>query len=121
MEIAMFPNNPDDIHVEQTTPHEPRTADPTYSLSSPTIFISYSRADATFARDLHDKLQALGFKLWRDRNDMAAGEDWWQQIQKAIRTADTMVLVLSPAAIASTEVAKEWRYARQEGTRVIPV
>ncbi|MBO9310300.1 MAG: toll/interleukin-1 receptor domain-containing protein, partial [Chloroflexi bacterium] len=39
------------------------------------IFISYSRANANFARNLYSKLQALGFTLWRDRNDMEGGDD----------------------------------------------
>ena len=62
-----------------------------------------------------------GFGVWRDRSEMEAGKDWWQQIQEAIRETDTTVLCLSPAALASPIVAKEWRYARQVGTRVVPV
>ncbi|RMF53527.1 MAG: toll/interleukin-1 receptor domain-containing protein, partial [Chloroflexota bacterium] len=85
------------------------------------VFISYSRANTDFARDLHAKLQAQGFTLWRDRSDMEGGENWWQQIQEAIENVDTMVLVLSPKALESTVVAQEWQYARQVGTRVIPV
>src|SRR6476660_5704634 len=85
------------------------------------VFISYSRANVDFARDLYDKLLALDFKLWRDRSEIEAGEDWWQQIQEAINGVETMVLILSPQALASPIVAKEWRYARQIGTRVIPV
>jgi hypothetical protein len=38
------------------------------------IFISYSRANTGFARDLYAKLQALGFTLWRDRRDMEGGD-----------------------------------------------
>jgi WD40 repeat protein len=85
------------------------------------IFVSYSRANTEFARDLYTKLQSLGFTLWRDRSDMEGGEKWWEQIKEAIRNVDTMVLIMSPAALQSQVVAEEWRYALQEGTRVIPV
>ncbi|MCS6871827.1 MAG: TIR domain-containing protein [Anaerolineae bacterium] len=85
------------------------------------IFVSYSRANTDFARDLYDKLKELDFTLWRDRSDMEGGENWWEQIKEAIRNVNTMVLVMSPAALASRVVAEEWRYALQEGTRVIPV
>jgi WD40 repeat protein len=85
------------------------------------IFISYSRVDTAYARALADDLAALGFTLWRDRSDMEGGENWWQQIEEAIRGVDTMLLLLSEAALASKIVSKEWRYARQVGTRVIPV
>ncbi|MFN7209347.1 MAG: TIR domain-containing protein, partial [Aggregatilineales bacterium] len=84
-------------------------------------FISYSRANAAFARDLYKKLSAQGFTLWRDLNDMEGGEDWWRQIQEAIENVDTMVLILSPKALASEVVAQEWHYARQKGTRIIPI
>jgi WD40 repeat protein len=85
------------------------------------IFVSYSRANTEFARDLYAKLQSLGFTLWRDRSDMEGGADWWRQIQEAIENVDTMILILSPTALASEVVAQEWHYARQKGTRVIPV
>lgn len=103
------------------------SSDTLYSSSEPnahvsrSIFISYSRANAAFAIDLYFTLKEIGFTLWRDRSEMEAGKDWWQQIQEAIRSVETVVLVLSPTAVASPIVAKEWRYARQVGTRVIPV
>ncbi|MCE7947446.1 MAG: TIR domain-containing protein, partial [Chloroflexi bacterium CFX4] len=85
------------------------------------VFVSYSRANTAFARDLYAKLSALGFTLWHDRSDMEGGEDWWRQIQAAIENVDTMILVLSPKALESAVVAQEWHYARQKGTRVIPI
>ncbi|MFN8418187.1 MAG: TIR domain-containing protein [Anaerolineae bacterium] len=85
------------------------------------IFISYSRVDADFARTLTAELAALGFTLWRDRSEMEGGENWWLQIEEAIRGVETMVLCLSEKALESPVVRKEWRTARQEGTRVIPV
>jgi hypothetical protein len=84
------------------------------------IFISYSRANTGFARDLYDKLKDEGFTLWRDRSEMESG-DWWRQIQEAIERVDKMILVLSPKALESTVVAQEWHYARQKGKLVIPV
>lgn len=89
--------------------------------SNSTVFVSYSRVDAELARSIYERLEQLGFKMWRDRSDMIGGEDWWQQIEEAIKNSDSMVLCLSPEALSSSVVAKEWRYARQVGTRVIPV
>lgn len=85
------------------------------------VFISYSRADTAFATTLYQRLKARDFTLWRDRSEMEAGKDWWPQIQEAIRESGTMVLCMSPKALASPVVTQEWRYARQVGTRVIPV
>ena len=89
--------------------------------SNSTVFVSYSRVDAELARSIYSGLEQLGFKMWRDRSNMIGGEDWWQQIEDAIRNSDSMVLCLSPEALLSPIVAKEWRYARQVGTRVLPV
>lgn len=91
------------------------------TADSKQIFLSYSRADVDYARALSAELAALGFSLWRDRADMEGGENWWQQIEAAIRGVDTVLLLLSESALASKVVSKEWRYARQVGTRVIPV
>ena len=49
------------------------------------IFISYSRANRAFALKLRQKLADLGFKLWRDIEDMPIGEKWWSSLQEAIR------------------------------------
>ena len=52
------------------------------------IFISYSRANRAFALEVRRKLTDLGFKLWRDIEDMPIGEKWWAAIQEAIRSCD---------------------------------
>jgi len=85
------------------------------------VFVSYSRADEEFAAALSDKLRRAGYDLWRDRSEMEGGEGWWQQIADAIRGSHTLILCLSPKALESPVVADEWRLARRENTRVIPV
>ncbi len=79
------------------------------------IFVSYSRVDRAFALDLRQKLADLGFKLWRDIEDMPIDEKWWQAIQEAIQACETLVLCMSPDALASQSVADEWHYAREQG------
>lgn len=86
-----------------------------------TVFISYSRANAVFARHLYDELKSNGFILWRDRSEMESGENWWEQIKEAIRESQTLILCLSPEALRSEVVTAEWRYARRVGTQVIPI
>jgi hypothetical protein len=90
--------------------------------NTPRVFVSYSREDGLeFARRLQAFLEAEGLSLYRDLNDLKGGEDWWRQIEVAIRSVEHLVLVLSPAALRSTYVAREWKLARQEGRRVLPV
>nr|QNO54145.1 hypothetical protein CKCBCIOL_00002 [Methanosarcinales archaeon ANME-1 ERB7] len=92
---------------------------------SPRIFISYARSDGEdFARLLRCRLiEEYGFAVWQDRTDMQVGETWWQQIVAALTNehVEYMVLVMTPAAMRSDVVRKEWRLARQEGVCVLPV
>jgi WD40 repeat protein len=85
------------------------------------IFLSYSRANRAFALELRQKLADLGFKLWRDIEDMPIGEKWWQALQEAIRECETVILCMSPESLASPNVADEWQYAREQGKRVMPI
>jgi WD40 repeat protein len=89
---------------------------------APRVFISYSRRDGLdFARRLQTLLEAEGLSLYRDLNDLEGAEDWWRQVESAIRSVEHVVLVLTPGALSSTYVAREWKLARQEGRKVSPV
>ncbi len=86
------------------------------------VFISYARSDGErFAAQLRKRLEAEHIPLWQDRVGMEGGRDWWQQITEALDVVEFMVLVMTPAAMQSEMVRKEWRYARQQGVCVYPV
>src|SRR5947209_9206714 len=83
---------------------------------SPRVFLSYARTDGEqFAADLRHRLQAEHIPLWQDRSSMEGGKDWWQQITEALNHVEFMVLVMTPAALQSPIVRKEWRYTHQQG------
>ena len=53
------------------------------------IFISYSRSDgAEFARQLRALLEQEDLSVWQDLVALEGGEDWWTQIEKALRSKD---------------------------------
>jgi len=86
------------------------------------VFISYSRKDgAAFAKKLRQRLQKEGFLLWQDRVGLEGGRDWWLQIVDALNHVEYMALVMTPEALKSPIIKKEWRYARQQGVCVFPV
>ncbi len=88
----------------------------------PRVFISYARSDGEpFATELRKRLEAEHIPLWQDRVGLEGGRDWWQQITEALNKVEFMVLVMTPAAMRSEMVRKEWRYARQQGVCVYPV
>jgi len=90
--------------------------------ADPRVFVSYARSDGEpLAQALRERLAAEGVPLWRDREGMEGGRDWWQQITAAIDRVEFLVLLMTPAAASSALVRREWRYARQRGVAVYPV
>jgi hypothetical protein len=90
----------------------------------PRVFLSYARSDGeASATRLRKRLEKSHpeITLWQDRARMEGGVGWWNQITEALDHVRFMVLVLTPAAIASPIVQKEWRYARQQGVCIYPV
>ena len=88
----------------------------------PKIFISYARADgSTLAEELVTGLELTGFEPSLDRHDIAAAEDWEARLGVLIQSADTVVFILSPAAIRSERCAWEVERAAELGKRLIPI
>ena len=86
------------------------------------VFLSYARTDGEkFATDLRLRLEGEHIPVWQDRIGMEGGQDWWRQITEALDRVEFLVLVMTPAALASPNVRKEWRYARQQGVCIYPV
>ena len=88
---------------------------------APRIFLSYSRRDGhQVAARLRKKL-APKFSLYQDLVNLEGGNDWWDQLKKAIAEVEYLILVITPRALESKYVAQEWSFARQQGVCVIPV
>jgi TIR domain/WD domain, G-beta repeat len=86
------------------------------------VFISYARSDgAALAEDLVTGLELSGFAPFLDRHDIAAAEDWEARLGALIQSADTVVFIISPAAIKSERCAWEVECAAKFGKRLIPV
>jgi tetratricopeptide (TPR) repeat protein len=85
------------------------------------VFISYSRKDLAFADRLEAALEARGFEPLIDRAEIYAFEEWWTRIEKLIASADTVVFVLSPDAIASQVALKEVDFAASLNKRLAPI
>ena len=86
------------------------------------VFISYARRDcAAFADELAAGLEVAGFEPFLDRHDITAGEAWEARLEALIAAADTVVFVISPAAVTSERCAWEIELAERLGKRIIPV
>jgi len=89
---------------------------------NPRVFLSYARSDGEeFASHLRVTLEKLHIPVWQDRIGLEGGRDWWIQITKALDTVEFLVIIITPNALRSEFVRKEWHYARQHGVCVYPV
>ncbi|MFI6095595.1 toll/interleukin-1 receptor domain-containing protein [Lentzea sp. NPDC051213] len=84
----------------------------------PKIFVSYSRQDFHAAEALTSVLAGHGVDAWLDVERLRPGTDWEIAINGAIDQADAVVVVASPAAMASRWVTEEWQRALRHGKRV---
>jgi hypothetical protein len=90
----------------------------------PAVFLSYARADGELlAADLRQLLakEAPDIIVKYDRLFLEGGRDWWIQVAKAIEDVDFLLLLMTPAALASGNIEKEWRHARQQGVCAYPI
>lgn len=82
-------------------------------------FVSYSRRDFHAAEALCSVLaESDQVKPWLDVEHLRPGTDWETVINAAIDAADAVVVVASPAAMASRWVTEEWQRALRNGTPV---
>jgi uncharacterized protein YjbI with pentapeptide repeats len=70
-------------------------------------FISYSHTDKTFARRLHDALQAKGVRCWLDEHQLLPGDDIYHEVDRGIRLWDKMLLCCSESSLKSWWVDNE--------------
>lgn len=84
------------------------------------IFISYSKKDSDFAHKLADDLTAAGFEIWIDRS-IGGGEQWRETIEKNLKAAGEVVIVVSPNSMASEWVKHEGSLAYGWGKQLIPI
>jgi uncharacterized protein YjbI with pentapeptide repeats len=70
-------------------------------------FISYSHADKSFARRLHDGLQGRGIRCWLDEHQLLPGHDIYEEVDRGIRLWDKVLLCASRASLTSWWVDDE--------------
>jgi hypothetical protein len=85
------------------------------------VFISYSRKDMAFVDRLEQALRARGIESLIDRTDILVFEDWWNEIEGLIGSADAVVFVLSPHSVDSKFVLKEIAHASSLSKRLAPI
>jgi len=76
------------------------------------IFLCHTAADKAVVRHLYRRLKADGFKPWLDEADLLPGQNWREEIPKAVRDADVVLVCLSHNSITKEGfVQKEVKFA----------
>src|SRR4051794_22081527 len=84
------------------------------------VFLSYSQKDAEQASLVERELSSRGLMVWRDQEQLRAGERWPKALGEAIAAADSLVLLWSREAASSAFVELEWTTALALKKLILP-
>lgn len=85
------------------------------------VYISASRHDWKFTRELREALQKAGVESWMEDLDIVASRPLLEQAFAAIDAADAVLCVLSPDSFGSELCRAEIDHALKRNKRLIPV
>lgn len=72
------------------------------------VFLSHSSVDKPWVIKLKDDLQRYGVSVWLDKDEIRPGDLFAEALEQALDNCRAVVLVVSPAAIASGWVKEEY-------------
>jgi hypothetical protein len=88
----------------------------------PRVLISYVPEDGQLlAEVVRNRLEESGISVREDLTLIADQRDWWRIVSTAIIEVEYLILVMTPAAVESDNIRRQWRIARQHGTCIFPV
>src|SRR5215208_5240390 len=94
----------------------------TVSTPASHFFVSYSREDANLQRRIIAELRGRGINVWVDVEHLIPGSPAWErEIERAIRAAAGIIVLLSPDANNSEWVRREISFGDDNEKRIFPV
>ncbi len=105
-----------------TDPSREKPEDDVVGRTSEHHFISYSRHDSKFVERLKSELEKgqPRFRVWMDQSEIGIGS-WTKQLEDAIDTCHSFLLVVSDESNKSEYVPNELDRARSDGKPIIPL
>lgn len=88
------------------------------------VFLSHAEKDEKVAHAVRAELTKAGFDVWDPAKQVTPGDNWALELGRALKAAEAMVILLSPAALASPHVQREMEYALSDERfrgRLLPV
>jgi len=91
-----------------------------YSGSKPYIFASYSHKNMKEVFGVIRELAAARFRIWYDEG-IEPGNEWPEEVGKALRGCQLFLVFMSPTAMESRNVRNEINFASSENKSVMVV
>jgi TIR domain len=87
----------------------------------PRVFISHASAQRATAVALAEAMEATGVSTWISYRDIKPGEDWVDAIPVGVRSAEVVLVLVSPEAMSSDWVDRELMMAVRSKRKLLPV
>jgi hypothetical protein len=85
------------------------------------LFISYAHKDVAPVKKIKRELNKRGLETWFDEDDILGGRKWEEEIYRGVDHCAGLLVILSPHAVASAWVQKEWQRAQAQAKTIIPI
>jgi len=90
-------------------------------MSKRQVFISYSGADADWARSFAEALKRHGIAVWLDQDQIVVGESLREALEMGLRESDVFVALIDPVSSLKPNLFFELGAAIGMGKRVVPI
>jgi hypothetical protein len=127
--VSPVPPNAPSPPLDRASNQPAAQAQPAVISGLTTVFISYSHKDRILVDRLQVHLRPMErdgiIQRWDDRR-ISPGQDWREEIRKAIETARVAILIVSADFLASEFIARNelpplLQLAKDRGTHILPI
>jgi hypothetical protein len=85
------------------------------------IFISYSNADRSWAREFAKSLSGTGADVWFDEFNIKPGDSISESVEKGLRGSDMVVLLINDQSVDSSNFFFELGAAVGMNKKIVPI
>lgn len=90
-------------------------------MTTPRVFISYTRSDADWARSFAEALKQRGVRVWLDQWEIPAGVPFREALEAGLRESEVFVALIDPGFSLNPNLLFELGAAIGMGKRVVPI